>query len=97
MTARACTYLEAMFIRVRLRGMVPPPQVDPDLWGDALDCLVRGALDREIERLHRGQAMKDAAIEISDSTNWTGEAKFLADRASASYIPRASAALEVTR
>ncbi len=87
---RPCTYSEALLVRSRLRSVVPPPAVDPELWSDALTCMVRGALDRERERLQRAEAMKAAAVAVSDARDWTREAKFLSDRASSSaYIPRA--------
>lgn len=91
---RTCTYQEALAVRSRLRAIVPPPAVDPELWTDALACLVRGALDRERERLQRAEAMKAASVAISDARDWSAEAKFLAGRASSgAYIPRAAEAV----
>lgn len=87
---RPCSYQEALVVRSRLRAVVPPPAVDPELWSDALTCLVRGALDRERERLQRAEAMKAASVAVSAARDWSAEAKFLSDRASsAAYIPRA--------
>lgn len=85
---RCVSYLESLVIRRRLHGIVPPPTIDPEVWSDFLTCAVRGALDRERERLHRAAAMKDAALEISESRDWSAEAKFAAGRSSSSYIGR---------
>lgn len=90
MTNRPCTYLEALSVRSRLAAHAPNT-VDPALWTDFLACGVQGALDRELGRLRRSQAMKAAAVEISESRDWPAEAKFAAGRASSSYIKRVTA------